>query len=221
MTASKIIDNLVPEIFITGAVNQRRMVFLAVHGDTPFLLVRLDDQTGELLAGLTTSRERSRSISFDERQPQRDGLGFHTEALVQGSPEESEKDYTDATKTGQRFTFDTAALKRRIVAVTHYVVPLSKQTEASAFQERISIGRARNMDIVLRNASISKFHAWFERDECGNFIIADTGSKNGTTVKGKPIGARTPYKLSPGDEIMFGSVATTFCPADVLWDILR
>lgn len=221
MTFAKIRENLVPESFVTGAINQRRMVFLAVHGDTPFLLVRLDDQTGELLAGLSTAKERSKVIGADEKRPQQDGLGFHTVALAQSTSDAPAKGGTGTTKFGQRGTVDTTALKKRIAAVPHFVIPLCKNTENATYQDRISIGRARNMDIVLRNGSISKFHAWFERDSSGLFAVADTGSKNGTTVKGKSIGARTPQKLNPGDEVMFGSVGTTFCPAEVLWDLLH
>ncbi len=221
MTFEKIRENLVPESFVTGAINQRRMVFLAVHGDTPFLLVRLDDQTGELLAGLSTAKERTKMAGAEEKRPQQDGLGFHTVALAQNASDPPAKGRVGTTKFGQRANVDTSALKKRIAAVPHFVIPLSKNAENATYQDRISIGRARNMDIVLRNGSISRFHAWFERDQSGVFSVADTGSKNGTTVKGKSIGARTPQKLNPGDEVMFGSVGTTFCPADVLWDLLH
>ncbi|MBN1655878.1 MAG: FHA domain-containing protein [Deltaproteobacteria bacterium] len=221
MTFTKITENLVPESFITEAINQRRMVFLAVHGDTPFLLIRLDDQTGELLAGLSTAKERSRIVGPENQQPAQDGLGFHTVAIAQGVSDEPGKLRIGSTKAGQRSSVDTTALKKRIAAVPHFVMPLCKNTENATYQDRISIGRARNMDIVLRNGSISKFHAWFERDASGFFSVADTGSKNGTTVKGRSIGARTPCRLSGGDEIMFGSVGTSFCPADVLWDLLH
>lgn len=220
MTTAKIIENLVPNSFVSGVVNQRRLVFLAVHGEIPFLLIRLDDQTGELLAGLSTSTDRSRSSLTEDRSQKQDGLGFHTVALAQNEAKEG-KGRTGLTNAGSRTTIDTSALRKRILTFSHFVAPLNKQAEGATYKDRISIGRARNMDIVLRNGSISKFHAWVERDSKGDFSVADTGSKNGTTIKGRSAGVRTPIKIHPGDEIMFGSVSATFCPADVLWDLIH
>lgn len=220
MTTAKIIENLVPTNFISGAINQRRLVFLAVHGEIPFILIRLDDQTGELLAGLSTSLDRTRGQATEDKRAKQDGLGFHTVALAQEN-EGTSKGRTGITQATKRTTIDTSAIKKRILTSPHFVTPLHKQTESAAYQGRVSIGRARNMDIVLRNGSISKFHAWVEKDEQGDFTVADTGSKNGTTVKGKSIGVRKPVIINAGDEIMFGSVSTTFCPADVLWELLH
>ncbi len=53
-----------------------------------------------------------------------------------------------------------------VIDFATHVIALEKRDDASGpFPSRVSIGRARNADIVLRHESVSKFHAWFERDE--------------------------------------------------------
>ncbi|MBN1656242.1 MAG: FHA domain-containing protein [Deltaproteobacteria bacterium] len=103
-----------------------------------------------------------------------------------------------------------------------FVCPLRKgMTRESAFQERISVGRARNQDILLRHHTVSKSHAWFERDEEGVFYVADSGSKNGTLVNGKEIDSHKLIALEAGDRIVFGGVHTLITSAESLWLILQ
>jgi hypothetical protein len=101
-----------------------------------------------------------------------------------------------------------------------FALSLRKRVSGSPYPDRISVGRARNQDIVLRHASVSKFHAWFEGG-AGVVYVADAGSTNGTTVNGKALAPRAKTAVGPGDTVRFGTIDTFLCQARDLWDFLR
>lgn len=68
-------------------------------------------------------------------------------------------------------------------AIVH---PIAK-SKRNPFGDMITVGRASNNDIILSDANVSKFHAYFRVD--GDVVkIHDTGSTNGTRVDGRPAG---------------------------------
>jgi len=209
--SADISDNLSPSTFVSEIKEQRLRVFLAVHGEVPFLLVRLNDPTGELVAGLSAAAGAA-------DKPKLDALGFHTVVQSQQSQKGQQK---KRISISPKIEFDLGALRRRILATPHFIAPLSKREEDPTYKGRISIGRARNKDIVFRHGSISKFHAWFELDDKGRLSLADAGSKNGTMVKGVTVTPRQLIRVDPGDEIRFGSVDATLCTAEALWKIIH
>jgi pSer/pThr/pTyr-binding forkhead associated (FHA) protein len=66
-------------------------------------------------------------------------------------------------------------------------------------QERVTIGRAVDCDIVLPKRQVSRRHARIERVDDG-YVLRDLGSKNGTYVNGQRVEG-APYRLKDGDEI--------------------
>lgn len=101
------------------------------------------------------------------------------------------------------------------------VFPIQKRPDAPF--DFVSVGRAPGNDIVLGDASVSKFHAYLRETEEG-FVVQDGGSRNGTTRNGVPVAARgqgKPTLLAPGDQVKFGAVTLTFLHADGLFDLLR
>ncbi len=83
----------------------------------------------------------------------------------------------------------------------------------SGFEKMISVGRAPNMDIVIADESVSKFHAFFSREGAAT-TLEDVGSTNGTFAEAKPLDPHQPVTLSPGDRIVFGrGPAFSFFPA--------
>jgi hypothetical protein len=100
------------------------------------------------------------------------------------------------------------------------VYPVTKRG-ANPYPDRVSVGRARNCDIVLRNRSVSKLHAHFRRASSGKFEIVDLGSYNGTWLNGAQLDAHNGELVSTGDELQFGTVAAQLVDADTLYDMLR
>jgi hypothetical protein len=99
-----------------------------------------------------------------------------------------------------------------------HVVPIRKRSEVS-FLHHVSVGRARNHDIVLRHKSVSKFHAWFEITQDVRLFVKDCDSSNHTFVNGKQVKDRE--EVRPGDTLRFGSVEGRICTSEGLWRLMR
>ena len=192
-------------------LTRAQSTFAADYRDTLLLLVR-GELGGDVFAGLDAIREASMQPAF---LPARQ-LGFETQAhdpravraLLAAS---------DAPHRNQ-----TELVASALAAGVHFVVSLRKRPNADQIlHDRISVGRASNKDIVLRDASVSKLHAWFELHEARDFSVTDAGSKNQTYVNGEPLGPRQPFPLAPGDAIRFGSVLALLCEAEALWSAIQ
>lgn len=102
------------------------------------------------------------------------------------------------------------------------LLPLKKRPDRNAFPH-ISVGRTRNNDVVVMDATVSKFHA-FLKEHGTSHVVADGGSRNGTFVDATPVAARgsgPPYALTRRLSLRFGSVTTTYLPFDDLCEQLR
>jgi hypothetical protein len=208
-------ENLNPSDFVDTVLEQSRTFFLSLYGESLFLLVRLDATTKDLqaeLAGLTADDTELQGAQ--ETLP--DGLSFHTQTGLQ-SHQASGKRRAATSKTDLYINI----LMDRVRESPHIVVSLCKRKQEDAYMNRISVGRSRNKDIILRHNTVSKFHAWFEMDETGTLFVADAGSKNGTKVRGTLAEPRTLVRVDPGDEIVFGSINATYCPAEGFWEMVH
>jgi hypothetical protein len=188
--------------------------FVDAHVDVPFLLVALEDAQGELEAGLTACAKRPRVDS-----PALKSLGFDTHQI-----DGSELKRLAALVEGERDAVgrNIHALRRRIARGRHFAIPLIKREGANdAFASRVSVGRAGNVDVVLRHISVSKFHAWFERDAHGALRVADADTTNGTQVNELRATPREPIAVIPGDLLRFGLVEAMLCDAEALWHALQ
>lgn len=99
------------------------------------------------------------------------------------------------------------------------VIPVVK-SPANPYPDRVSVGRARNCDVVMRDPSVSKLHAHF-RIGGPKLELVDIDSQNGTRVNGKPIPPHQPVVVSFGDSIWFGTVTCRLVDASALYDLLR
>jgi hypothetical protein len=84
------------------------------------------------------------------------------------------------------------------------IAPLVK-SERNDFPGKIMLGRSEVNDIVVPNRSVSKHHAFFQKDPAsGGYSIVDSRSTCGTTVDELPIppGEATPVKS--GTQLLFG-----------------
>ena len=211
-----------PREMVLNARQQTLEEFVA-ECETPYLLlIRLEDPNSELAIGLATQEPREQG---------RDGLGFRTvqrnissviESLEAAKKlkEQTLESRTLQQKLAQRPGASTVAgrLSPGMIGGTCHVLPLRKRSEA-AFLRIISVGRARNHDIVLRHRSVSKFHGSFELDEQGRMFVRDANSSNHTFVNGRQVTERA--EVHPGDNVQFGSVETHLCTTEDFWRTLH
>ena len=99
-----------------------------------------------------------------------------------------------------------------------WVIAPIKKREGGPFPDRIGIGRARNCDVVLRFASVSKLHAQLRTGAA--LELVDLGSANGTAVNGVALAPRTPQPVELGDRLLIGAVEVELVDAAALFDRL-
>jgi hypothetical protein len=127
---------------------------------------------------------------------------------------------------GDRMSFDTqvvdvpAAPPADVGRLTGArLVPVLK-APGHAFPDRISVGRATNCDIVLRDPSVSKLHAHFRVLGPGAAELTDVRSANRTSVNGSLLEPGTATRVTSGDTILFGVVAVQFLDPRALFELL-
>lgn len=210
MMSSKLLAHLSPEPIVQQAMDESREAFASRYEGLSILMVQLDDPSGELAAGLAAAA----TGSDDPVQPNLHAMAYHTVVQTQVKP---------ASPAWTRAHADqVAAVRRRIEQTPCFIVPLRKRDSTQAtYADRISVGRARNKDVVLRHRSVSKFHAWFERDESGATYVADAGSKNGVSVNDESLTPRALVPIATGDDLKLGGVEAFLTEAATLWDALH
>jgi hypothetical protein len=85
--------------------------------------------------------------------------------------------------------------------------------------ERITLGREKTCDIVVRTPGVSKLHACFLPGQ--PLRVLDSGSQNGTFVDGKRIPADQPVEVQPGAQLVFGDLATRLISPTELYGLLK
>jgi hypothetical protein len=87
------------------------------------------------------------------------------------------------------------------------MAPVMK-TPRNRFAQMITVGRTDQNDIVIPARSISKFHAYFQRNkDSGAMMIVDGGSKFGTVLEGDAVHEGQARELHNGGTIVFAKVA--------------
>jgi hypothetical protein len=79
-----------------------------------------------------------------------------------------------------------------------------------AEKKRNSVGRTKENDLDIDDASVSKSHASLAVDADGNLIVADTGSTNGTFVNDVRVQYGKTLPIGMGDKVKFGVVEVSF-----------
>jgi len=98
-------------------------------------------------------------------------------------------------------------------ACTELLVLPVRRKETSHF-DFVSVGRHANNDVVINDASVSKFHAIIKCDAQGQYSLFDGGSTNGTCVEGTAAPTTKdrvrPLPLTPGCGVRFGHCEFVF-----------
>jgi hypothetical protein len=100
------------------------------------------------------------------------------------------------------------------------VIVVLKKAAANPFPERISIGRANNCDVVIRDPSVSKLHGHFRDIRADSAIFTDAKSSNGTRIDGNPVEAGVSVALQRQSIIVLGRVRLTLLTAAEVYDWL-
>lgn len=90
----------------------------------------------------------------------------------------------------------------------HRVISLIK-SDRNPFSAMITVGRARNNDVRINSAQVSKIHCFLHQQE-GEWHIQDNNSSNGTYLNGNLVRGKVERPLQSGDEITFAETATLF-----------
>jgi FHA domain len=198
-----------PRELVLSAKHRSLEEFVAECEAAYLLCIRVDDANSELAVGLAAQEPRDQG---------RDGLGFRTVQRNVSSVMESMASIKRATQVAQHKTTPlgdlSVRLSREVLEATCFVLPLRKRSEA-AFLRSVSVGRARNHDIVLRHRSVSKFHGSFDFDEQGRLFVRDANSSNHTFVNGQKVSE--PAQVHAGDAVQFGSVEAHLCTSEDFW----
>ncbi len=124
----------------------------------------------------------------------------HPNPWVVWRPEHEEK--VGATSVSGLGALDLNAGEPKAVEVV-------KSAAGNGFAFGITIGHAENNDIVLRDPSVSRFHAYLQQGPVG-WSLVDAGSKNGTRVLTTKLAPSQPFKLSAHATLGLGGVRLDF-----------
>lgn len=156
----------------------------------------------------------SKVIRLDHTGSSRLNLKAFTEAVYGGGPIEFNGTDTHADEE------DSVPARKRPTPASGRLYKVEK-SEANPFAQIITIGRAKNNDIVIDHNTVSKVHAFLS---CvgGVWRIADQSSTNKTYLNGAEILPVKYHELHDNDKLSFGrdSYATFFMP-ESLWNFMK
>jgi pSer/pThr/pTyr-binding forkhead associated (FHA) protein len=72
--------------------------------------------------------------------------------------------------------------------------------------KRVGVGRTKENDLSIEDASISKVHAALVLNSENQLMVADTGSTNGTFINGQRIAYGRAFPIGESDKLKFGTV---------------
>lgn len=99
------------------------------------------------------------------------------------------------------------------------IFPLKKSAE-NPLIERVTVGRARNNDVVLADHSVSKVHVYFQGTSSDSYRVTDAGSHNGTLLNGKKLLEGEQLPVRSKDTLRLGRISLIFMNATDLYDLL-
>jgi hypothetical protein len=189
------VRRLRPAALVELARTHTMLEFVQRVGCHYVLLFMLTDDDTELLQGLANAAAEADQLAFQTDVTPMDARS----TLAPGVAARRSR------QTGA-FEAEERTAERAVPDITRmlcFAQPVAKRAHVSFLRE-VSVGRARNHDIVLRHPSVSKFHATFDVAPTGELELKDRESRNGTFVNGARIAGRV--RISPGDTVRFGNV---------------
>jgi pSer/pThr/pTyr-binding forkhead associated (FHA) protein len=94
--------------------------------------------------------------------------------------------------------------------------------KVNAFAMGVTVGRIETNDIQIDDSSVSRFHAYFQKDaRTGEWDLVDAESKNGTWVGPLKLQPNQRGRLADRTKVRFGDVELTFLTVDGLFAQIR
>ena len=136
-----------------------------------------------------------------------------------------EKPLNRPTRPGRTLVQSAPPEATRELSPSQYLVFPIRKTERSIIARFYSVGQTRNNDVVIRDVTVSKFHAFFQDADDGKaFVLLDARSTNGTFVNEARVprqGVGNPIPVRSGDKVRFGGVELSFLSAQELCELVR
>ncbi len=210
-TLPPISSNLHPEELLFRFRRQTRADAIRSWATTQMLLIEAGERSPELLNGLVSSSTAQGAPLVATR----DGISFSTNVATLPKIRAAMDSSTRPFASKETLLAD---LSRK----SYFIAPLRKREVEGGkpFADRISVGRARNNDIVLRHDTVSKFHAYFDSDYDDVLWISDAKSTNGSFVGGKPVTPGDAKEVREGEEVRFGDITCVLCTPELAWDVV-
>jgi len=105
-----------------------------------------------------------------------------------------------------------------VFRIRHWVIAVKKPPEAPA-QDRVFLGRSETNDVCVPHKTVSKLHAYFQRDSQPlKWSVIDTGSANGTKHNGLRVPPRAKVAILDGDTLVFGRCVFQWMSARSLYE---
>ena len=119
---------------------------------------------------------------------------------------------TKLTDSGHWEMTDAGQAMMRPRAGEPLIFLVEKGTSANnPFAMGVTVGRVESNDIVVDDGSVSRFHAWLQRDErTKDWSLTDAESKNGTWVDNVQLTVKQRVVLRDGAKLKFGDVVMEF-----------
>jgi hypothetical protein len=137
--------------------------------------------------------------------------------IVMSELEPEEASGEDDTQVGDTLR-GTPGVARKEVPSQFESLAVRKKRHA-ADRTRISLGRDRTCDIVVRTPGVSKQHACFLFGP--GLTVVDLGSQNGTFVDGIRLPPEQPTDVRAGQTIVFGDLVTRLVTPVELYALLK
>ncbi len=102
------------------------------------------------------------------------------------------------------------------------VFDVSKDTgKQNAFAMGVTVGRIDTNDVPLDDVSVSRFHAWLQKDPKEGWVLCDAESKNGTFCEGKRLEPKQKIVIRDRAKLKFGEVEVSFVEVDSLISMME
>ena len=94
-------------------------------------------------------------------------------------------------------------------------------TKPNPFTMGLTIGRTENNDVVVADASVSRFHAYFMSSKRDEWSLFDADSRFGTWIGGMKVAPNKPVPIPDGARLKFGEIELLFLLPSSLFDHVK